>query len=62
MPDLEAAVLSVANVMTLAAFNNIVSSALTGFVANLIALETQFFVAIERVVSVLAAKDAVKLG
>ena len=49
-----------ANLATTEAFDYILLSALAGFVAHFIAFETEFGIAIKRVVSVLATQDAVE--
>jgi hypothetical protein len=59
-PFLEAPVLSMTNMVAFATLNDVSLVAISGLMTNLIALETHFFVAVKRLVSVFATKDAVE--
>jgi hypothetical protein len=49
----------VTDVSASTACRNVLFSAVSGFVSHLVALETHLFIALERIVGVLAAQDAV---
>ena len=59
-PFLETSVLSVSNMVAFATLYYISFVAVSGLMPNLVAFETHFFVAVKRLVSVFAAKDAVE--
>jgi hypothetical protein len=61
LPDLEATIIFMTNLRAFTTFNDIVCTAFTCFMADLIALETQFFITIERIVSIFATEDAIEL-
>lgn len=58
-PDLEAAPLTMSNIVALAALEDTLSATLRSLVADSVALEAELLVAFEGVMAVLTAQDAV---